>query len=481
MRKILVVLALLALAAPLCYADVNIGLGKKAYSLGERLDFSISAMLDKDYVNAFVRTDLICTSESMELFSFTKSFEGNFRENLNYGDIFAGKNMVGTCVINVIFKDAAKNILFEKQSEAFTVNKHLTISCDDAEALPGKKMEIACSIAKASGKPLEKGTASFSYRTEDYKTDINNGVAIFNFDLKNDTPSGVQIAAVKAQDSYGNYMDHLINFKVNPIPSKIAVLSGKPAYFPFEPLELKPMVYDHLGEPVSVEINAVLYGQDGKVVTQKLMNSSKPFEYTVNSLNPPGKYKVVFEYKDMAQDATFDVLELKNVDMTYTGQKIIITNIGNVKYIEETAIVAEEEGKRQVINNEIKLLPGETAYIDLSKELAYGFYDIYESEAATQALAKSAEINDNRPAYKKVGLNMITGAAVKTVEYATSKPLYTGIILGAIVAGILLFYSRGIISRAANRVKVSKRNGVHIAKKDYADIEGLFDDVNEKK
>ena len=160
---------------------------------------------------------------------------------------------------------------------------------------------------------------------------------------------------------------------------------------------------------------------------------------------------------------------------------VTVKNSGNVQYNDEVTIVAESEDDKYLINKKIKLEPGETIVIDLSKEVPQGTYDIIlpeetaeaaEQEAAVSNESKSAEevaenvfqdvpIEDNRNVLKKTadGMSGITGAVVGAAGYVASRPLLASLILVLIILATVLHYSWGTLK---NRIKVKKGDASHI-------------------
>ncbi len=149
--------------------------------------------------------------------------------------------------------------------------------------------------------------------------------------------------------------------------------------------------------------------------------------------------------------------------MEYSDEVVIVENIGNVEYDDETTIVLESDGKNYLINKKIKLDPGEIMNIDLSKEVPEGTYDVVlpdteENESKLENIIEDVSISDNRPAYKKVGSGMgaISGAVVGASDYIASRPILASFILIVIIIVIVGYYSKGAI---ANTFKKKEPEG----------------------
>ncbi len=478
---------LILLLIPIAYAEVDINIGSGTFNLGDKIAVSLSVIETYDVTNAFIRADMECSSDNLEILSVTKSLEKDYRENINFDDVLATKNMLGKCRIRAIVRDSERNTIDNTISKEFTITNNLKIECSSTEALPGKKVEITCTARKISDELISEGTAYLNYRRYEFSTAIGDGTFAFKVMIKNDTPSGINKAAIKVEDNLGNYADIIVEFDVIAIPSSIETRINSDTFKPGDKLEITPIIYDQVSEVIPEKIKVDLLDPEDNLLISKEINSSESISYSFDSFSSPGTYKIASSSLGLIDEKKIIVEAMKNIDMNYDKQKVTVKNIGNIRYEEEITIILENNHERYLINKRIRLSPGESQVIDLSKEVPKGNYDIIlpkdvVNNSVTENL-KNQNIDDNRSLLKKAGtgLGFITGAAVSTIEYATKKPYYSALILSIIIIGIMLFYSKDFILQNIKRIKIDNKQKIHIEDKDYADIEDIFKDFDYEK
>src|SRR3989338_4484427 len=197
--------------------------------------------------------------------------------------------------------------------------------------------------------------------------------------------------------------------------------------------------------------NVAMREPNGKKQVKKDIRRLDSVNYELTSDALPGLYKIISKIEDINEETGFEVETVKQLSMHYENEAVIVENIGNVDYDDETTIMLESDNKKYLINKKIELKPGETLSIELSKEVPYGFYDIIlpqtqeimqqsQEENATEPqeeanVIKAVEISDKRPVYKKIGsgLGIVTGSVVRAGGYIASRPLLASVILIVIV------------------------------------------------
>jgi len=493
------------LLLPAVFATIDVQQGEDNYNIGDKISVSVSVIEDVD-VDGFFKAKIECTGYTMQYFVTPISLEKNFRTSVNIPDLTATKDMIGSCKIKAIVEEA-EGAVDSAYTDEFEVENILDISCETDEAIPGKETEVSCIVKKLSGEIVSDGTARLNYGKKEYSKNLEEGMSSFSIPIASDSPSGMQKMAVEAEDTKGNYGDFILEFNVKAIPTRLENRVNKESFNLGETLEIKPVVYDHVDGFMNSTIKLELYGPEGKKLISNDVLSGGSVSYTFNSYSLPGDYKIKSSSEGLVSEKVVRLERLAKLKMTYSAEKVIVENIGNVAYDDKTTIVLEnEEGKKYMIEKRLRLEPGEVKEIDLSKEVPYGHYDVVlpvvssEEEAVSTEeepaavsqeepkVVENVEIHDNRPVYKKVGssvgegFGMVTGAAIGTVGYVATKPLAASIILIVIILVIVLFYSKDFIkSRMGKvRIKIDKEEGIHTEKKDD-ETEGLFKDFKYEK
>ena len=498
------------LLLPAVFAGIDIRQDKSNYNLGDKISLSVSVVEDVD-VNGFFKAVAECTNYVMQYFVTPISLEKNFRTSINVPDLTATTDMLGSCKIKAIIEET-EGAIDSGYTEGFEIKKRLDVSCEAAEGIPGKEVEISCIVKKLSGEAVSDGTIRLNYRKKEFTGEVEAGMSTFSVFVGEDVPAGMQKMAVEAEDTKGNYGDVILEVNVEAIPTRLENRVNKEFFNLGETLEIKPVLYDHIDGFIDATISLEFVDPEGKKLISNDVSSGGTVSYTFNSYSLPGDYLIKTNSEGISQENAVKLESLTKLKMTYSsGGKVKVENVGNLFYDDKTTIVLEnEEGKKYMIEKKLNLEPGEVKEIDLSREVPYGRYDVtlpvVSSEEETSAssgeeaadtggeeevvsseeepnFVENAEIQDNRPVYKKVGsgvgtgFGMVTGAAIGTVGFVSTKPLAASIILVVIILVIVLFYSRDIIKSKIGRVKikVDKKEGIHVEKQD-GEIEGLFKD-----
>ena len=193
------------------------------------------------------------------------------------------------------------------------------------------------------------------------------------------------------------------------------------------------------------------------------------------------------------------ILPYPKIEMNIIGYTVIVKNVGNVKYNNETTIVVEKENKTYLINKKIKLDVGEESIIDLSKDVPSGNYTVTlpaetitntiteeriiekttekiiekevpryiekegetytEGESEIKAEEKEAsnvienvEIEDGRPPYKK-GLEWMTGLVIAGAGMLLKRPGLASSMIIITVLSLIGYYNRERIEKIIEKIK----------------------------
>jgi hypothetical protein len=480
------VLILFFLIVPAVCAEISLTQGKNEYNLGDKITVSASLVEDMDF-DGFFKVHLECPNYVMPYFVTPTSVEKGFRTGVNVPDLTATKEMMGRCKIKATL-EGANGTIDTKYTDEFEVKNELKISCEAPEAIPSEEVEISCTARKISGELVGSGTAKVNYRRKELAEGIEAGMFSFRVGIGNDTPAGIQKIAVVAQDPKGNYGDLIFEVNVKAIPTKLENRVNKELFKPGETLEIRPVLYDHIGDLINTTISLEIATENKRLVSRDVV-SGESVSYIFDSFALPGDYAIRSYAEGLTSERIVKVESLTKIEVEYSNEKAIVRNVGNVRYNDKTTILLEnDKGEVFLIEKKLNLNPGESEEVDLSKEVPYGVYDIMlaegssDSEAVQEKLIENVEIHDNRPLYKKMGssiksnFNMVTGAAISTAGFISARPLFASIILAIIILCIILFYSKDFIVSKIGKVKVEKKEGIRIEEKDYEDVEGLFKD-----
>ena len=480
--KAFVLNSLLLLLLPFAMAEITIQVPEKeTYNLGDKIAASVSLLESQSY-DGFLKVAINCEGYVLQYYTTPLSLEATFRTQVQVPELTLFTSMKGLCSINAEFEDINGDKISKASSESFFVTDELNISTSSIiRSLPYEKITLKGTVGKMDGENLKEGSLKISFLNKDYGTNVDFGDFEYNLSVE-DLDIGNYPIVIAVGDKYKNYADTLVQLIVLPIATRVENRLESEKVRPGSLLKAKIILYDHKGRVMNGTLNVELIDPNGKKLLKKYVSSLDSVNYELTSDALPGLYKIISKIEDINEETGFEVETVKQLSMHYENEAVIVENIGNVDYDDETTIMLESDNKKYLINKKIELKPGETLSIELSKEVPYGFYDINlpqtqeimqqsQEENATEPqeeanVIKAVEISDKRPVYKKIGsgLGIVTGSVVRAGGYIASRPLLASVILIVIVLLIVGYYGRGFLM---DRIKGRKSRDTSQLFKDF--------------
>ena len=328
---------------------------------------------------------------------------------------------------------------------------------------------------------MPKGEAAVAFNGKEEKTAVGFGVLKHTVSVDRNTEAGNIPIYISVKDQFGNYADESFNINVLAIPTRIENLFDSKLLMPGDKGRVKITLYDHTDKVINGSvINARVLDSEKNIIAEKKVENQAYFEFQLNPNQAPGEYFLLSSFENIKEQSSFTVEAVEKIVMSQENGIVTIKNSGNVQYNDEVTIVAEGEDNKYLINKKIKLEPGETMAIDLSKEVPQGTYDVTLPEENVEAkqetlvsnesvaadnvaenILKDVPIEDNRNVLKKTadGMSAVTGAVVGAAGYIASRPLLASIILVLIILATVLHYSWGTLK---NKIKGKKGDASHI-------------------
>lgn len=481
---------ILILFIPVVFADIEISTDRTVYNMGEKIALSVSLVQSQDVNFGSFETIIKCGSFEKEYFILPDfDLDKDYRKVVDVHNLTVKKIMLGgcerecsqSCYIKAVLKNELEEVIEEKKTEDFSIQNNLEVTCGSIHTLPGRGITLSCDVAKPNGLVLEEGEVEITYGGTTNKDGFFGGKIQFLITIPQEAVSGTTRGDIKVFDDFGNYGEDLFEIVIEGIPTSLETRLTKDAINPGETFELRPILFDHNSDVIEAEISIEITDPDGEVVVSKSLQSLESFEVAFDTTALPGVYSIKASARELDDIITFIILEKENPEIVYSNQKIFIKNLGNVIFKKDISIVLENEDERFVVEDSLKLDINDIKDYDLSKEVTEGTYDIsFQYDELNFVIAKESFVHDNRPWYKKAGkgLSLITGAATATVEFATRKPLATGLILLTVILTIVFFYSKDLILDNIS-FKANRKEGIHInKKKEEDDIKDIFEDFD---
>lgn len=482
LKKLVVLQICLLLLIPFVSAEIQITLpGNNLYNLGDRVLPEISIKEEKSYYG-FFKVHIFCDKYELQYYTIPLSVDAGFRAQIAVPELQLTNSMKGKCSLRADY-DATDGIRIDSSSsEYFFVEDELNISINqDLEVKPGENLDIFVEVRKYNNQFLPKGEATVTFNNKEEKTAVGFGVLKYTLHVDKSTEAGNFPLYISAKDQFGNYADKTFNINVLAIPTRIENLFDSNLLMPNDKGRVKITLYDHTNKVINGSvINVKILDPDNNVIAEKEVENGAYFEFQLNSNQKPGEYFLLSTFGNIREQSSFTVEAVEKVIMSQENGIVTVKNAGNVQYNDEVTIVAESEDNKYLINKKIKLEPGETIVIDLSKEVPQGTYDITLPEEKAEAAEQEAAVNeseateevaenvfqdvpieDNRNVLKKTadGMSAVTGAVVGAAGYIASRPLLASIILILIILATVLHYSWGTLR---NKIKGKKDDPNHI-------------------
>jgi len=375
------------------------------YKIGELID--ISATVNSDYEEqSFVSATINCPSDDLNFFKIP--FTSNF---IDIPAIIVDENFVGECKIEIALVNSEDTIIEQISSEPIKITNKLELefSIDKETYNPGEKILLEGTLesdTELTVKLSDSGDAIYEYSEKI----INSQFSII-IDLDKTLRAGEKTIQVFAEDDLGNNVEESKSISINQIPSLIEISIEQVELDPNESASFKAIVKDQTENLMISTITYRVYDPDENIVES--LTSSEQISLELSGFSP-GEYLVKSSFKDLEDTIKFNVKEVKEIDLTLNEDIITISNIGNVRYIEDFNFEAKFGETIYQIPISLDLNINEKMLIDLKSEIPSGTYELKAITQQGTIKPGTIEIVDNRPAIKKLsqGLSQVTGSAI---------------------------------------------------------------------
>src|SRR3989338_2784269 len=385
------------LLIPLVSAEMQITLpGNNLYNLGDRVLPEISIKEAESYYGLF-KVYISCDNYELQYYTIPLSVEAGFRVQIAVPELQLTGSMKGKCILRADYDATDGTKIGSSLSEYFFVDDKLNISINqDLKVNPGGSLDIFVEVRKYNNGFLPKGEAAVAFNGKEEKTAVGFGVLKHTVSVDRNTEAGNIPIYISVKDQFGNYADESFNINVLAIPTRIENLFDSKLLMPGDKGRVKITLYDHTDKVINGSvINAKILDPEKNIIAEKKVENQAYFEFQLNPNQLPGEYFLLSAFESNKEQSCFTVESVEKIVMSQENGIVTVKNSGNVQYNDEVTIVAESEDKKYLINKKIKLEPGETMAIDLSKEMPQGTYDITlpeeNAEAAEQETAAPNE------------------------------------------------------------------------------------------
>jgi len=205
---------------------------------------------------------------------------------------------------------------------------------------------------------------------------------------------------------------------------KIGIEIGN-SYSPGDNINFKIVLYDGDNNPLAGEVNFEIQNFYAEVIEQGVVKSGEIVNFKLPENAWRGHWGVVARYKGLESRELFNVMELEKVDIKLEGDKLVVTNVGNVPYRKSIQISIGG-------NEETALVPlgiGETKEIKLTAPS--GEYDVRVSDGT----------EENTKTFSGVSLtgNVVGLQSLKEKGFFGKYPMISLFFVVVVIAVVVIF------------------------------------------
>jgi len=167
---------------------------------------------------------------------------------------------------------------------------------------------------------------------------VAGGLFEINFSTLSTMPAGTYplVVSVYDVDGNGNVLNRgedRADLIVNQEPAWMEIAIDKQIILPDDELKIIPFLYDRANYLFgNNEILLKIEDSSGNIVFEKLTGSGNETSYTLPSNYSVGYSKITAEVGNITAKKIFDVGEYPKISIETINDKLIITNVGNVRY-----------------------------------------------------------------------------------------------------------------------------------------------------
>jgi hypothetical protein len=330
--------------------------------------------LDGDKVTG--TAELYIEKEGLEyLIGFLDVIEGEF--TYDYQFILGEPGDYG---LNLIVRDIYGNEQEFSETVKFEVlsDLQLFVQLSTTQILPGEHVNVFGDVKTLTNKFVESGSIEIILNGKVHSTALEDSQ--YTYDLWTDfqITSGEHIIEVKVTDSSGNVGTAKVPIQITPKATSIGLDISAEELKPNEEFQIDSFLYDQTGELMSGDLYFELYDPKGKVISEKTVFSSEKLAYQLDQTATPGEWivKLSYDESDFVEEKRFTVTQVSELDYYIEGEKLYISNIGNIRYLDDIEIAVNSGDSEYVIKRTKNLDVGESFTIDLSDELPTGTYSV---------------------------------------------------------------------------------------------------------
>ena len=413
------------------------------YRLGSSLTGSVEVEGDED-ATAVLSASLVCDDVSLDFYASLFTLSPGSREDVTLPELPVTSKMVGSCRLEFTLRDLEDVVLDETESASFEVTDVLSweVSTDKEEYDPGESLRVSGTVSSEENVSMNvsvifrKGSVN-----ESFEQDVSGGSFSVTIPTASDLGKGKGSVKVTLTDEYGNGNSETILVQILGKPTTLGVEMNSQNVSPGDVVVVEATVYDQEGSPLAESVDVRVLDPQQNLLSHETITSGQSVAVTLSEIAVPGMYTVDVQSVGLSTVESFEIPLVKDLAVAFAEGRMILSNRGNVPYVEETTVQAAEGGRvTYQVPLFLNLQPNERRELDLNNELPEGTYVVTLPMDNATEVFEDVEVFDRRSTGKKLsqGFSKITGRAV--INTQNDRNIFGLIFLALFVAaGFFLF------------------------------------------
>lgn len=244
-------------------------------------------------------------------------------------------NLTGSCSLLVNYGTEIQSTeFFEISNEIY-----MEVDFDFENYEPGSNVNLQVFAEKESGNPVEGYLELISEGLGvSIVEGISDGELSFSFEIPEDAKSGEQnislvvyeLGSLGEQTNSANLTEFI---SISSILTELKIIFSSDSVLPGEDFTYFVNTYDQAGDVMQRDISLIVYEPEGFVFLKKLVKPEN--EQTLNFAldSTQGYWKVEASSGGLSETKLFYLEEIEEIQTSLINNTLIVTNIGNVRYV----------------------------------------------------------------------------------------------------------------------------------------------------
>ncbi len=351
MKRGIIFLMSLILLTSLASADIIINQQpKEIYNLGDIIEIPATIKATTNIEGSF-QMDLICNGPIINFYKNGVKLSVGEEKKFD-SSVVLTKDTIGTIKGKCKIKASLAGEFVLTNEFRISDNLKINLNMEKTEFNPGTSVFVEGSAVKENQEEVEgfieieflsiKVTNQTSNQTTSTTSlvladAVSNGFFSVEIPLADDTEAGVHPMKIIVYEKDPNgeitnqeSIEHSI--RVLQLATSLEIIIENHDVEPGTSLRVKAILHDQTGEKIDSTAIITVKRNDNTILEQTEKSTDEWMELPVAYNEPPEQWKVVAVSNEFITEATFNIMEKKDVKVEILNNTLTLTNIGNVLY-----------------------------------------------------------------------------------------------------------------------------------------------------